>query len=97
MGVFMLQEYTEFYCIIIDVYNDGKLRAIGDTNFLYDVFIELLDRVKVIPAVNQVETHLSRQRSSLKKLPSKAGTVMNRDYLLRVGKIVSSRITFCVK
>ena len=64
----------EIYRAMEDVYHDGRLRAIGVANFLDDVFIELLDRAKVIPAVNQVETHVFRQQSSLRKLLDKAGT-----------------------
>jgi 2,5-diketo-D-gluconate reductase A len=36
---------------------DGKVRAIGVSNFLPHHLAELLDRTEVVPAVNQVELH----------------------------------------
>src|SRR3954451_12215751 len=36
---------------------DGKVRAIGVSNFTVDHLITLLDRATVVPAVNQIESH----------------------------------------
>lgn len=36
---------------------DGKVRAIGVSNFMPDHLERLLDRARVVPAVNQVEVH----------------------------------------
>ncbi|MDN5606345.1 MAG: aldo/keto reductase [Kocuria sp.] len=36
---------------------DGKVRAIGVSNFMPDALERLLDRIDVVPAVNQVEVH----------------------------------------
>jgi diketogulonate reductase-like aldo/keto reductase len=36
---------------------EGKVRAIGVSNFMVDHLTELLDRAQVIPAVNQIELH----------------------------------------
>ena len=36
---------------------DGKVRAIGVSNFLQDHLTELLERTDVVPAVNQIELH----------------------------------------
>ncbi|HLS61828.1 MAG TPA: aldo/keto reductase [Ruania sp.] len=36
---------------------DGKVRAIGVSNFMPDVLERLLEQVEVVPAVNQVEVH----------------------------------------
>ena len=40
-----------------DLYNDGKIRAIGVSNFLPDRLLDLILHNKITPAVNQVETH----------------------------------------
>ncbi len=40
-----------------DLYNEGKIRAIGVSNFLPDRLLDLILHNKIIPAVNQVETH----------------------------------------
>ena len=36
---------------------DGKVRAIGVSNFMVDHLTALLDRAEVVPAVNQIEIH----------------------------------------
>src|SRR4051794_27649797 len=36
---------------------DGKVRAIGVSNFMVDHLTQLLDRASVVPAVNQIEVH----------------------------------------
>ena len=36
---------------------DGKVRAIGVSNFMVDHLTALLDRAQVVPAVNQIEVH----------------------------------------
>ena len=36
---------------------DGRVRAIGVSNFMPDVLARLLDQTRVVPAVNQVEVH----------------------------------------
>lgn len=36
---------------------DGKVRAIGVSNFMPDVLADLLEQTSVVPAVNQVEVH----------------------------------------
>jgi diketogulonate reductase-like aldo/keto reductase len=36
---------------------DGKVRAIGVSNFMVDHLSRLLDRAQVVPAVNQIEVH----------------------------------------
>src|SRR4051794_3479929 len=36
---------------------DGKVRAIGVSNFMVDHLTQLLDRAQVVPAVNQIEQH----------------------------------------
>jgi diketogulonate reductase-like aldo/keto reductase len=36
---------------------DGKVRAIGVSNFMVEHLTKLLDRARVVPAVNQIEVH----------------------------------------
>lgn len=45
------------YRALEDAYREGKLRAIGVSNFFPDHFIDLASNVDVCPMVNQVETH----------------------------------------
>ncbi|MEB2493250.1 aldo/keto reductase [Peribacillus frigoritolerans] len=40
-----------------ELYREGKIKAIGVSNFKMDRLVDLIDHNEVIPAVNQVETH----------------------------------------
>lgn len=55
-------------------YKEGKLRAIGVSNFLEKHYLDLLRHCKIIPAVNQVETHVFRQQGKLRQLECQTGT-----------------------
>ena len=45
-----------------DAYREGKVRAIGVSNFYPDHFIDLAENMDIVPAVNQVETHVFCQQ-----------------------------------
>lgn len=47
-----------------ELHAEGVLRAIGVSNFAPDRLIDLIKFNKVVPAVNQIETHLYCQRQS---------------------------------
>ena len=45
-----------------ELYREGKIRAIGVSNFYSDRLIDLIIHNEVVPAVNQVETHVFNQQ-----------------------------------
>ncbi|MBZ5856037.1 aldo/keto reductase [Flavihumibacter profundi] len=45
-----------------ELYNEGKVRAIGVSNFHPDRLIDLIIHNEIIPAVNQIETHPFHQQ-----------------------------------
>lgn len=45
-----------------ELYREGKIRAIGVSNFHQDRLIDLIIHNEVVPAVNQVETHVFNQQ-----------------------------------
>jgi 2,5-diketo-D-gluconate reductase A len=45
-----------------ELYREGKIRAIGVSNFHSDRLIDLIIHNEVVPAVNQVETHVFNQQ-----------------------------------
>lgn len=55
------------YRALIDAYREGKLRAIGVSNFYPDHLIDLASNVEIKPMVNQVETHVFNQQIEAKK------------------------------
>jgi 2,5-diketo-D-gluconate reductase A len=46
-----------------DLYREGKVRAIGVSNFQPDRLIDLIIHNEIVPAVNQVETHPFHQQT----------------------------------
>jgi diketogulonate reductase-like aldo/keto reductase len=50
-----------------ELYNDGRIRAIGVSNFSEEDLLALFETAMIIPAVNQVEFHPFYQREELHK------------------------------
>lgn len=55
------------YRALEEAYREGKLRAIGVSNFYPDHLIDLASNVEIKPMVNQVETHVFNQQIEAKK------------------------------
>lgn len=62
------------YRALETAYREGKVRAIGVSNFYPDHFIDLASNVEIIPAVNQVETHVFDQQVQAQKYMEEFGT-----------------------
>lgn len=62
------------YRALEDAYKEGKLRAIGVSNFYPDHFTDLAENVEIIPTVNQVETHVFNQQTIARKYMEEFGT-----------------------
>lgn len=60
-----LSDYYAAYHALEDLYKEGKLRAIGVSNFSAERMADLVAFNKVKPVVNQVETHLFFQQKEL--------------------------------
>lgn len=61
------------YRALEDAYKEGKLRAIGVSNFYPDHFIDLASNVEIRPMVNQVETHVFDQQIEAQKYMKEFG------------------------
>lgn len=67
-------DYYGAYRALEDAYRKGKLRAIGVSNFQPNHFIDLATNVEIVPAVNQVETHVFCQQTKAKEYMDGFGT-----------------------
>ena len=54
--------YYAAWRVLEKLYDEGKIRAIGVSNFEPDQLLDLIAYNKIIPAVNQIETNLYCQR-----------------------------------
>lgn len=51
-----------------ELYTQGKIKAIGVSNFSEDRLLDFILNTKIVPAVNQIELHPFFHQSSLRKL-----------------------------
>lgn len=56
-------DYYGAYRALEDLYDEGKLRAIGVSNFYPDRLVDLASFTRIPPMVNQIETHVLNQRT----------------------------------
>ena len=62
------------YRALQDAYREGKVRAIGVSNFYPDHFIDIAENLDIIPGVNQVETHVFCQQQDAQTIMQEYGT-----------------------
>lgn len=55
------------------MYDEGKIRAIGISNFYADRMVDFASFNRIKPMVNQMETHIFNQQKELKKWADKYG------------------------
>lgn len=67
-------DYYGAYRAMEEAYKEGKVRAIGVSNFYPDRYLDIFHFSEIKPAVNQVETHVFQQQKIAKKYMEKHGT-----------------------
>jgi 2,5-diketo-D-gluconate reductase A len=66
-------DYYGAYRALEDLYEEGKIRAIGVSNFYPDRLVDIASFAKIVPMVNQVETHVLNQQTEAKQWMDKYG------------------------
>ncbi len=66
-------DYYGTYRALERAYQEGKVRAIGVSNFYPDRFIDLQAHVQIKPTINQVETHVFNQQIEAQQYMEKYG------------------------
>ena len=77
-------DYLDFYLIHMpygdyygswrameELYEEGKIKAVGVCNFEEDRLVDLIQNNKITPAVNQMETHPFHQQKKLREVMKK--------------------------
>ena len=67
-------DYYGSYRAMEEAYKEGKVRAIGVSNFYADRYLDLAYHCEIKPAVNQMETHVFYQQQDLQELMKKYDT-----------------------
>ncbi|MDO5294174.1 MAG: aldo/keto reductase [bacterium] len=70
------EEALEMYGAMKEAYDEGKLGAIGISNFNQKEYKEFCNKCEIIPVVNQVEAHIFRGQKELQELMKGYGTYM---------------------
>ena len=65
----------EMYKALTEAYEEGKIKAIGISNFNQRRYREFLNQCKIIPAVNQIESNVFFPQLELVKVLKDNGTV----------------------
>lgn len=65
--------YIESYKALERLYDEGRVRAIGVSNFEPEHLNRLLDATDIVPAVNQIELHPWLQQKQLRELHASLG------------------------
>jgi 2,5-diketo-D-gluconate reductase A len=68
-----LGDYYSEWRAMQQLHKDGRIRAIGVSNFHPDRLVDLIDHNEIIPAVNQIETHPFHQRATDQELMRERG------------------------
>ena len=67
-------DYYGTYRAMEKFYKEGKIRAIGVSNFGPDRYLDIQHFAEIKPAVNQIETHVFQQQKEARKYLSKYNT-----------------------
>lgn len=67
-------DYYGSYRAMEEAYKQGKVRAIGVSNFYPDRYLDIEHFAEIKPAVNQMETHVFQQQKVLKEYMDKHNT-----------------------
>ena len=66
-------DYYGTYRAMEELYDEGKLRAIGVSNFGPDRYLDIEHFSRIKPAVNQIETHVFQQQNVAREYLKKYG------------------------
>ena len=64
-------DYYSMYRAIEDAYREGKVKALGVSNFYSDRLVDIANFVEIPPMVNQVETHVFWQQKEARPFMDK--------------------------
>ena len=81
-------KFIEAWHVLEELYDDGRIRAIGVSNFLEHHLEALLAEARVVPAVNQVEWHPWLQQPALMDACRARGIVFQAWSPLMQGRVV---------
>ena len=84
-------DYYGTYRAMEKAYKDGKVRAIGVSNFFPDRFVDISNFVEIQPMINQMETHVFQQQKKLREYLNKYNTGENNIFENKTLKSIAAK------
>jgi diketogulonate reductase-like aldo/keto reductase len=84
----MPETFVDTWRAMEELYEEGKIKAIGVSNFLPKHFEKLMETAKVKPAINQIELHPMLQQNELRAYYGKEGVAIEAYSPLGNGKLL---------
>ena len=84
----------EMYKAMETYYKEGKLKAIGISNFTLHAFKEFIKTCEIPPAINQCETHIYYQQAALFQTMKPYGTILESWSPFIAGKVSKNKNGF---
>jgi len=81
-------QYVETYKALEKLYKDGRVKAIGVSNFDIEHLERILDECEIVPAINQVECHPYFQQKEMKQFCQEHGITLEAYTPLQNGRDV---------
>lgn len=78
--------YKEIWRAMEDAVASGKVNTIGVANFLDETLVDLVEHCRIIPAVDQIETHPFRQQVEMQRMCDRYGITLEAWSPLACGK-----------
>ena len=77
---------VEMYKAMEEAYKEGKIKAIGISNFNINEYNNFIKNCKIIPTINQVEAHIFFRKKDLQETMKRHKTIMEAWSPLAAGK-----------
>lgn len=85
------KENVEVWKALEEVYKEGKIRAIGVSNFLIDDLENILNNCEIKPMINQIHLHIGRTPNDLVEFCKKNNIVVESYSPIAHGEAVKSK------
>ena len=83
-------DYLETWGALEKIYNSGRVKAIGVSNFQQSHLQRLIDKAEIVPAVNQIEVHPYLVQEDLRAFGTRHGIVTEAWSPIAQGKVLDN-------
>jgi 2,5-diketo-D-gluconate reductase A len=89
-------DYLETWKALEKIYNSGRVKAIGVSNFQQSHLQRLIDNAEIVPAVNQIEVHPYLVQDDLRAFGTRHGIVTEAWSPIAQGKVLDNPVLLAI-